>query len=345
MITIRKHVIKKNVAIIAAIACFIFLNPVYAWDKKEYVTEIAAKHIGIYNKDGKAITVMWLSPYLMSQLISLGGGEIFSAEAQILRKIARENIIFLVNYKKEKFFGGFKAVKEKELLKIMELVSTEQKPKKPVPLRQLDATCQTYLDQFKEGMMEDNLMEGSHIIVFKNLDSRGSILLKEQDNTQLRLLFGSLYFEWSLPLVDTGMLSLYSMSDSIWKKISTLKTEKLSKSKKDEERTNKDSTIKRNLTNLRSALTIFISDHEGDIPYDIRLLKGPYISQFPEVRVGNHPLTDQFIQYDENICEETQNDFKQLKDTGQWGYTPCHGGRIFIDCTHKDEKGTPYYEY
>lgn len=95
------------------------------------------------------------------------------------------------------------------------------------------------------------------------------------------------------------------------------------------------------LGGLRSALSIYYGDLEGQYPEDLGELTvaGKYISSFPKVKTLDHPDSNEIV---------SMPSLSGL-DTGGWGYVnnpyDQHYGNIFIDCTHTDPRGKVWTAY
>jgi type II secretory pathway pseudopilin PulG len=112
----------------------------------------------------------------------------------------------------------------------------------------------------------------------------------------------------------------------------------------------KEGAAKGRLGSLRAAASIYYGDHEGVYPTDLSQL--PQAAQPPAV--PDHPNAAGVEVYGAEVCTgsteygaEIAGD--KLRDTGKWGYVAdpkakCYG-QIFVDCTHKDAKGKPWYTY
>lgn len=75
--------------------------------------------------------------------------------------------------------------------------------------------------------------------------------------------------------------------------------------------------------------------------------------QIPKLTLPGHMLTAGIQEYATDIilnvsATEIALDGSKLKDTGKWGYVrnPAgSGGRVFIDCSHTDYKGSKWYTW
>ena len=120
-------------------------------------------------------------------------------------------------------------------------------------------------------------------------------------------------------------------------------------------RKSKEGSTKGSLTNLRSALSIYITDNNGSSPLQnsvnptpeelTRALVPKYITAIPMVRLGeNHPDSA-------TIRISTYSDAAQdlaaspAFDNSGWVYSNSGGGKWWISCSHKDTKGNPIYTW
>jgi S1-C subfamily serine protease len=115
-----------------------------------------------------------------------------------------------------------------------------------------------------------------------------------------------------------------------------------------------EGSTKGNLGAIRSALSIYYGDTEGQYPENLEALLegGKYLTGIPEVNLGadsEHAPTNAV-----RIITEVANSEdleRQIKEgeTGGWLYvadpdSPAHGS-LFVDCSHADSKGQPWYKY
>lgn len=97
---------------------------------------------------------------------------------------------------------------------------------------------------------------------------------------------------------------------------------------------------KGSLGSIRSALSIYYGDLEGQYPEDIAALTigGKYLTSIPAVGpVGNHPASS------------SSRFGTKLTDEGGWLYNnlmkDANVGNIMINCTHTDVKGSVWASY
>jgi uncharacterized RDD family membrane protein YckC len=115
-----------------------------------------------------------------------------------------------------------------------------------------------------------------------------------------------------------------------------------------------EGATKGRLGSLRASASIYYGDTEGNYPADLAALVPKYISDIPAAAVAAHPGIVGVEVYGAEVCSGSKEYGKdlipeKLRDTGKWGYViapkaPCDGD-IFIDCTHADSKGHPWYGY
>lgn len=109
---------------------------------------------------------------------------------------------------------------------------------------------------------------------------------------------------------------------------------------------------KGNLGSLRSAITIYYADMEGQYPADISALtlNGKYLQQIPDAKTPNfHPDSPAVRVYDASVCSGKAVDLTKLQDTGGWGYVadpkaPCSSS-LFVNCTHTDSRQKQWASY
>jgi len=86
------------------------------------------------------------------------------------------------------------------------------------------------------------------------------------------------------------------------------------------------------------------------------ILNSPHASTIPQLELENHPATTELNIYNEDPCEEGSGivdlrkflDGSKLADSGKWGYVADQNsvcfGYLFIDCTHLNSRGRPWYK-
>ena len=121
--------------------------------------------------------------------------------------------------------------------------------------------------------------------------------------------------------------------------------------------------LKGNLGALRSALSIYYADMEGQYPYDLWSLttNGKYVAKMPSIQVPSFHAKTSVIRH--NLAP---NGFgcgsPYMLDTGEWAYwsddgSICGGvipaggqrartkGELWVLCSHTDTKGSTWTEY
>ncbi|MFI5362392.1 MAG: hypothetical protein ACHQ49_10515 [Elusimicrobiota bacterium] len=98
-----------------------------------------------------------------------------------------------------------------------------------------------------------------------------------------------------------------------------------------------------NLGALRSALTIYYGDMDGQYPLALvgLTIGGKYLSAVPPVVAPNYHAS--------NTNEEVYIVSEAVDDSGGWKYDDLAGdgnyGMVFVNCTHTDTKGTVWTSY
>ena len=116
-------------------------------------------------------------------------------------------------------------------------------------------------------------------------------------------------------------------------------------------RKSKEGATKGSLTNLRSCLTIYISDNEGLAPYmgvngsipsttELEVLIPKYIETIPTAKLGTyHADTDRIITRGA-VPDRGVTAAAYAANSGGWIYTSSDGGVFFVNCIHTDTKGS-----
>ncbi|MFH2204138.1 MAG: prepilin-type N-terminal cleavage/methylation domain-containing protein [Elusimicrobiota bacterium] len=108
-------------------------------------------------------------------------------------------------------------------------------------------------------------------------------------------------------------------------------------------RKSNEGNTKGNLGTLRSALSIYYGDQEGLYPNDPSALttNGDYLDQFPTVKTPNYHPNTNAVAYGATGAD--------VNDGGEWIYDNQPStdlwGRIFVNCTHTDTKGSQWLWY
>jgi hypothetical protein len=109
---------------------------------------------------------------------------------------------------------------------------------------------------------------------------------------------------------------------------------------------------KANLGLIRSSLSIYYGDMEGQYPADVTALTvgGKYMAEIPAAKTpGFHPDSSVVHVYDASVCTGSNVDPAKVPDAGGWGYVMdpkslCNGS-IFVNCTHTDTKQKKWAAY
>lgn len=86
---------------------------------------------------------------------------------------------------------------------------------------------------------------------------------------------------------------------------------------------------------------------EGKIPRKLTDLVSKYLADVPTVQLpgSRHKETGAVQYYPGDIIRDGQIDGSRLKDSGKWGYAFTDKQVIiFVDCTHRNSKGLPWYQ-
>lgn len=112
-----------------------------------------------------------------------------------------------------------------------------------------------------------------------------------------------------------------------------------------------EGSTKGRLGMLRSGLSIYYGDTEGNYPADLSALVPKYIPAVEPTGVPTLPPAPGVELYGAEVCAGQKGgiDPAKLRNTGRWGYVvapkaPCDGS-VFVDSTQPDTKGTPWYTY
>ena len=126
-------------------------------------------------------------------------------------------------------------------------------------------------------------------------------------------------------------------------------------------RKSREGQSKGNLGALRSALSIYYADMEGNYPYDLNSLStgGKYLSAIPAARASGYHAESAVIKHNWGI-QALGCSGPYLWDSGQWiywndpgtcvwpppaGYAARNLGEVWVGCTHTDTKGTQWTSY
>jgi len=115
-----------------------------------------------------------------------------------------------------------------------------------------------------------------------------------------------------------------------------------------------DEDVRTRLGSLRAGLTAYERDAPGSRPADLAALAPKYVQELGTPGLAAHPGAVGVESYGAEICSGSKEPGaalvpEKLRDTGRWGYVaapgaPCDGA-VFIDCTHADSSGVPWYAY
>jgi uncharacterized RDD family membrane protein YckC len=115
-----------------------------------------------------------------------------------------------------------------------------------------------------------------------------------------------------------------------------------------------EGATKGNLGTLRSGISIYYGDAEGQYPASLDVLVPKYIPVIPKTKLDQHMESAIVTAYGAEVCGPAKKygadiDATKIKDTGGWGYVSdpkasCWG-QIFVDCTHKDSKDVAWPTY
>ena len=112
-----------------------------------------------------------------------------------------------------------------------------------------------------------------------------------------------------------------------------------------------EATTKGNLGSIRSALTIYYSDIEGQYPTDVLALtnNGKYLKSFPKAKTpGYHSDSSNIRQSRESGGPPGLRAINDGAGEG-WAYfnntQEANFGSFWVNCTHTDGKGTNWNQY
>ena len=106
-------------------------------------------------------------------------------------------------------------------------------------------------------------------------------------------------------------------------------------------RKSNEGASKGNLGSIRSALSIYYGDMEGQYPVDMNSLTvaGKYMTAIPKAKVPN---------WHADIATANQAQ-APISDAGGWAYdnvaTDSNFGSLWVNCTHTDTKGSIWTAY
>jgi len=108
-------------------------------------------------------------------------------------------------------------------------------------------------------------------------------------------------------------------------------------------RKSNEGACKGNLGSIRSTLSVYYGDMEGQYPDYLHALtmNGKYLAALPTVQAPNyHPA---------NTNEQIYRISPAVDDSGGWKFDDLAGdvsyGAVFVNCTHTDTKGSVWTAY
>jgi prepilin-type N-terminal cleavage/methylation domain-containing protein len=107
-------------------------------------------------------------------------------------------------------------------------------------------------------------------------------------------------------------------------------------------RKSSEGASKGNLGSIRSALSIYYGDMEGNYPatMDALTISGKYLSAIPKAKAPN---------YHGDSSGETDGLLSAVNGNGGWWYDNTIGdsnvGQVLVNCTHTDSKGSIWTSY
>ncbi len=104
----------------------------------------------------------------------------------------------------------------------------------------------------------------------------------------------------------------------------------------------KEGATRGTVSTIRSALNIYIGDHDGAIPRDLDALVPKYIERFPAAFTRPHGEVTGMRNIDSAAYEAAR-----LPDSGGWAFVSSgpSSGTVIVDCVHSDTRGVPYISY
>lgn len=108
----------------------------------------------------------------------------------------------------------------------------------------------------------------------------------------------------------------------------------------------KESRTLTGLATIEAALADFYKT-ERRIPRKLDELVPKYLASVPAVEIGvrGHRDTETVRSYSGEVIRDGQIDGSRIDDTGKWGFAQNERQVIiFVDCTHQNSKGVPWYQ-
>lgn len=107
-----------------------------------------------------------------------------------------------------------------------------------------------------------------------------------------------------------------------------------------------ENTLSAQIADMRSALTLYSVEHNGDFPKTLEAMVPKYLKQIPTPAVPNHktpPAPRQLPKVGEVDVLDGE-----IHDTGAWIYvsdpaSPLYGS-LLIDCTHQNSSGQEWFK-
>lgn len=113
-----------------------------------------------------------------------------------------------------------------------------------------------------------------------------------------------------------------------------------------------EGATKARLGSLRAGISIYYGDTNGQYPATLDALVPKYVPSIEAPAVKDHADAIGVEVYGAEVCGGPKGlDVApdKVRDTGKWGYVadpkaPCRG-QLFVDCTHRDSKGSAWLSY
>ena len=107
-------------------------------------------------------------------------------------------------------------------------------------------------------------------------------------------------------------------------------------------RKSSEGASKGNLGSIRSALSIYYGDLEGQYPSDMSTLTvgGKYLAQIPAAKMPNYHADSSTVRLNTAASDGSGAGWNYNNTT-----TDANVGTVFVNCTHTDTKGTVWTTY
>jgi hypothetical protein len=104
----------------------------------------------------------------------------------------------------------------------------------------------------------------------------------------------------------------------------------------------KEGSTRGNLGSIRSALNIYIVDHDGSLPRALAELPPKYLDRLPAAFTRPHGEVAGM-----SIIDSAAYEAAKLPDSGGWAFIVSgpSSGTVIVDCVHNDTRGVPYISY